>query len=350
MDPLLVSVQLALGALGILGVTAAAPQLGLEHAGRLLLGLGITAVVGLVRPRAILRVSPFAYVLGLALLALVLAIGVSPEGSEARRWLLVGGFSLQPSELMKVVVIAYLTAFFHNHLGDWHIWRPMVVIGVAVGLIVLEPDVSTAAFVFALSLGIMMAAGISAARLAAIMTSAGLVALLMVGSLASQFGYIGQRLTGFADLWGAQEQISSTSYQAYRAQQAVVQAGLLGIGPGRPVRVPEAHTDMVAIAVAQSLGLVGIAGLIALFVVLAGRGMRIAALLTGPGSLLAAGATIYLCGQAALNLLVASGLFPVTGIPLPFVSYGLNSLVSTSIAMGFLHAAHREARREGALA
>ncbi len=124
-------------------------------------------------------------------------------------------------------------------------------------------------------------------------------------------------------------------------------AGFIGIGPGTPVRVPEAETDMIAVAIGQALGLVGIATLIFLYVLIGGRGIRIAAARPGPGSLLAAGATTYICGQAALNLLVASGLFPITGIPLPFVSYGLNSLVSVSLAMGFIHASYRQARAEG---
>ncbi|HEX7023130.1 MAG TPA: FtsW/RodA/SpoVE family cell cycle protein, partial [Trueperaceae bacterium] len=160
----------------------------------------------------------------------------------------------------------------------------------------------------------------------------------------SQYSYIGERIAGFRDLWGEQTHAQTLSYQALQARRTLVRAGLFGIGPGRPVAVPEADTDMVAVSVAHSLGLVGIFALFVAFFVIAGRGIRIASSLSGPASLLAAGATTYICGQAALNLLVASGLLPVTGIPLPFVSFGLNSLLSVSIAMGFIHSAYRSVR------
>lgn len=349
MDRLLLTLQLLLGALGVVGVAAAAPEAAPEHALRIGAALLVTAVVARVPARLVVRASPWIYVTVLALLALVLIIGVSPPGSDSRRWLAIGGFTLQPSELMKVAVIAYLTAFFHNHLGDWQIWRPMLVVGLAAGLIVAEPDVSTAAFLFALAFAIMLAAGTTLTRLLSISTAAALIALVVGGPYLSQFGYLGERIGGFQDLWGAQEELQGSSYQAFRARQALVSAGVLGIGTGRPVAVPEADTDLVAVAVGQSLGLVGMATLVTCFVLLTARGLRIAGARSGPGSLLAAGATAYLGGQAALNLLVAAGLFPITGVPLPFVSYGLNSLMSASVAMGFLHLAYRDARAEGAL-
>jgi cell division protein FtsW len=213
----------------------------------------------------------------------------------------------------------------------------------------MEPDVSTALFLFALAFGIMLAAGTTLTRLVSISTAAALVAVLVAGPYLSQYSYIQGRLQGFGDLWGEQALSDEESYQAVQARRALLRAGVFGIGAGRPVRVPAAETDMVAIAIGQTLGLAGIATLIALFIVIGGRGLCIASARTGPGSLLAAGATTYLCGQASVNLLVASGLFPITGIPLPFVSYGWNSLLSVSIAMGLIHGVYREARAEGTL-
>lgn len=350
MDRLLLIAQLWLGALGVLGVATAAPELGLEHAARVLAALVVTVIIARIPVRHVVRASPWIYVGTLVLLAAVLVVGVSPAGSESRRWLLVGGVTVQPSELMKVAVIAYLAAFFHNHLGDWQIWRPMVVVGLAAGLIVAEPDVSTALFLFALAFAVMLAAGTTLTRLLSISTAAALIALVVGAPYLSQFGYLSERIQGFQDLWGAQEATQTTSYQAYQARQALAAGGIVGIGAGRPLRVPEAETDMVAISIGRTLGLVGIAGLIVLYLVVAARGLRIAAARAGPGALLAAGATAYLCGQAALNLLVASGLFPITGVPLPFVSYGFNSLVSVAIAFGLLHAAHRESVRAEAAA
>lgn len=343
MDRLLLITQVWLGVLGIVGVAAAKPDDAVEHAFRVVFALAVTFIVARLSVTRIIRSSWWVYGAILFLLLLVLFVGVSPAGSDAKRWLLVAGVSIQPSELMKVAVIAYLAGFFHHHLGNWQIWRPMLVVGLATGLILLEPDVSTAGFIFVLAFAIMLAAGTTLTRLVSITIAAALVTLVVGGSFFSQFGYLTERLTGFADLWGAQEAVESTSFQAYRAREALTAGGIIGIGAGRPVRVPEAETDMVAIAIGRSIGLIGIATLVGLYVIVAFRGLRIATLRAGPGALLAAGATAYVTGQAALNLLVASGLLPVTGIPLPFVSYGLNSLVSVAIAFGFLHAAFREA-------
>jgi len=347
-DPLLLTLQLLLSALGVLGVAAAVPEAALEQAGRALLGLVLVLAVARVPSRTVVRLAPAAYFVTVGLLLLVLFAGVAPEGLQARRWLAVGGVTLQPSELMKVVVIAYLAAFFHNHLGDWHIWRPMVVVGIAAGLIVAQPNVSTALFLFALAFAIMVAAGTSLQRLLAIGTAAAVVAVLVGAPYLAQFGYLGDRLVGFRDMLRGEADVLGAGFQADRARAALQAAGVLGIGPGRPVRVPEAHTDMVAVAVGQSLGLVGITVLVVAFVLLVGRTFRIAAAARGPAALLAAGAGLYIGGQASLNLLVAAGLLPVAGVPLPLVSYGLNSMLSVAVALGFVHAAFREARAAGA--
>ena len=348
MDPLLLTLQVLLSALGVLGVAAAAPEAALEQALRALGAIALVAVVARVPSRTVVRLAPLAYFATVAMLVLVLAIGISPEGLQARRWLALGPVTLQPSELMKVVVIAYLAAFFHNHLGDWHIWRPMLVVGVAAGLIVAQPNVSTALLLFALAFAIMVAAGTSLQRLLAIGTAAAVIAVVVGAPYLAQFGYLGDRLLGFRDMLRGEADVLGAGFQADRARAALQAAGVLGIGPGRPVRVPEADTDMVAVAIGQSLGLVGMSVLVIAFVLLVGRTFRIAAATRGPGALLAAGAGLYIGGQASLNLLVAAGLLPVTGVPLPLVSFGLNSMLSVAIALGFVHAAFREARAQGA--
>ncbi len=346
MDRLLLTIQLMLGALGIVGVAARAPGSAWEQVTRVVLALVVTVVASRLSARQIVRLSPYAFVLLLALLAMVLAVGVSPPGSDSKRWLMLGPVSFQPSEFMKVAVIAYLAAFFHNHLGDWHIWRPMAVIGITAALIVVEPDISTAGFIFLLALSVMVAAGATLTRIVAISVSAGIVAALVVSPFLGEYQYWGDRIAGFFDMWGPQEQTASVSYQAAVAERAVQRGGLIGIGAGRPVNVPEADTDFVAVAIHQALGFVGILSLLALYGLLGWHGLNVARRVTGPAALLAAGATTYIVGQAGLNLLVASGMAPVTGIPLPGVSYGLNSMMSVAVAFGFLHLAARQARTE----
>lgn len=346
MDRTVLSAQLLLAAYGIVGVATAAPGSVGEHTVRTLLALLVTVLASRIKAKAIVKISPYAFVTVLLALVAVLAFGISPAGSDSTRWLPVFGIVLQPSEFMKVAVIAYLTAFFYNHLGNWQIWRPMAVIGLAVGLIIAEPDLSTGVFIFALAFAVMVAAGITMTRLVSISFAAALIGVLLGGSYISQFSYMGDRLLGFKDLWGAQELVVDTNYQAIQARTAAQRGGATGIGTGRPVNVPEAETDFVSIAIAQSLGLLGVAGLILTYVVLGLRALAIARVVTGPAALLAAGAAAYICGQAGLNLLVASGFAPVTGIPLPGVSYGFNSQLSVAIAFAFVHIAFRQARAE----
>lgn len=349
MDGLLIAAQLVLGALGVLGVAAATPESWREQLLLVGLGLFIAFVVSRFSPTGITKLSTFAYFSVLLLLVLVLFIGVSPEGSEANRWLpFFFGITIQPSELMKVTVIAYLAAFFYNHLGEWEIWRPMLVIGIAAGLILLEPNVSTTIFIFLLAVTIMVVAGTTVSRLIKVMFPAAIIASVLTAGFLyfGNYTYVFDRLTSFVDARGDQTMADSSSYQAVKAQHTLILAGNFGIGL-LPVRVPEADTDMVSVSVGQVLGLSGILMLVFMYIVIAGRGVRIASAYPGPGSLLAGGATAYICGQAALNLLVASGWLPVTGVVLPFVSQGINNLVSVSIAMGFLHSAYRQAKREG---
>lgn len=354
MDVSLILAQIILGALGVLGIASRGtmpeegmPLLWLSHLLRVLMALAITIIVARISAKRIVKISPIIYITFLFALLLVLFIGSEVNGSK--RWFDFGFFTLQPSEFMKVTVIAYLTGFFYNHLENWEIWRPMLIIGIAVGLIALEPDYSTAGFIFCLALGFMIAAGITLVRFISISLTAALLASLILFMYVDEDSYVWRRIAGFKDTWGAQEKTEGVSHQYLQAREALKQAGFFGVGVGaseRP-RVPESHTDMIAIAIGNTLGFLGIATLLLLYGVIVSRGLKIASLLTGPGSLLAAGATIYISGQASLNLLVASGVFPITGIPLPFVSYGLNSLISVSIAMGFIHGAYREIQVNG---
>jgi cell division protein FtsW len=348
MDSLLIFMQLLLGMLGVLGVATSSPGQWPEQLLNVGLGLLIAFLVSRLSPKGIVKINPIIFgVTVVALIAVLIpSIGMSPDGSESRRWLPLFGRTWQPSEFAKIAVIAYLAAFFHNHVGRWELWRPTLVIGVVAALIMLEPNISTTLFIFTLAFTIMLAAGTTITRLASITFSAALVATLFAGVYLSLSGlsYPQQRLQAFLNPSDHEETLG---YQASQAQKVLLRAGFAGIGPGRPVPVPEAHTDMVAVAIAQALGLTGIASLIIAYLVIAWRGIRIASLHHGPGSLLAAGAATYICGQAALNLLVASGMLPVTGVVLPFVSHGFNNLVSVSIAMGFMHSAYRSFRKEG---
>lgn len=346
MDPYLIATQLTLGTLGILGVATATPENWFDHALRVAFALCLTALASKVPPQRILKVSTPIFLFALGMLVLVLFFGVSPEGSEANRWLDLKVFVVQPSEIMKIAVIAYLATFFYNHAGRVKAWKPMLMVGLTVALIAVEPNVSTALFIFLLSLSIMVAAGTPLGELIRLNGMALLVALIIGVPYLSQYSYLEQRISAYLAHDTTAELSQNEGYQAAQAQRYLEEGGVTGLSTGDALYLPARETDMIAVTIGHALGLIGTLTLVGLYLIVALRGVKIASNLTGPGGLLAIGATTYICGQAALNLLVASGLFPITGVPLPFVSYGFNSLLSIALAFGFLHSAHRELRSQ----
>ncbi len=219
MDPVLLTIQLLLGALGILGVATGDPAVLTEHAGRFLGALLLTVLVSFIRPRTVVKLSPAIYVSLLLMLVLVLFIGVSPEGSQSNRWLLIGGFTFQPSELMKVAVIAYLAAFFHNHFDRTPIWKPTAVIGLACGLIILQPDLGTSVFVFLLALGIMFIGPVPAQKVFAVGGLTVVVGVMFGSLFLSDFTYFADRIDSFFDLHGDQSLAQDVSFQAVQARR-----------------------------------------------------------------------------------------------------------------------------------
>lgn len=348
MDPIIFAVQLALTAFGILGVATADPGALTDQAIRGGLSLLLSAGVGQLSPRGIMRLSTPFFLAMVAMLVAVLLFGITSEGSDSTRWLLIPGigFTFQPSELMKVAVIAYMASFFQNHLGDWRIGRPVIVIGVAAGLVIAQPNISTGVFIALLTFGIMIAAKTRVDHLLAI-TFMGFVGALIVGSaIYTNFQYAANRVLGFLALWRDTSLADTLNYQSLAARRAFAQGGFFGIGGGHSVNVPEVHTDFIAAAIGQATGLIGMLTIILLFFIILFRGMTIGGAVTGPASLLAAGATLYITAQAALNLIVALGMGPVTGAALPLVSYGMNSQISIGIAFGFIHIAAKELKRQ----
>ncbi len=342
MDLLLILAQLTLGMLGVLGVTSRDPGLIGEQLTYILIAFFITAFISYIPPKRLVWLSTPAYFFSLALLILVLFIGVSTPGQHAQRWIPIGSFTLQPSELMKVAVITYLASFLHKHIGNWTLWKPMVVIGLASGLILLETDVSTALFIFVLAVAILMVANTNFFRLFAIAASAAIIAVALVFVVLKDDSHVSKRF----DVFLHQSSDSDLGYQPRMAKRAIKNSGITGLGPGIPIFVPASETDMISVSIWQSLGITGILSLIAMYVMIYIRGFQIASFNNGPGSLLAAGAVIYVVGQAVLNLLVSAGRLPITGVVLPFVSHGVNNLLSVAVAMGFIHSNFRNSRKK----
>jgi cell division protein FtsW len=282
------------------------------------------------------RTTPAILALSLVLLVAVLGVGSTVNG--ASRWIGSGFLQIQPSELAKVALILYgadMLARKPKRARTIEGMMPyLLVVAFACLLIVIEPDLGTT-MVVAFSVGAtMIAAGARPRDLALIALGLGLIVLL----LTVVEPYRMARLTGFlhpgADASGA-------GFQAAQAKIALGSGGIFGVGIGNGVQkafyLPEAHTDMISAVIGEELGMVGIVGVVGLFSMLGYAGLRIAQQAKDNyGKLLVAGLTSLILIQATINLFAVMGLAPLTGVPLPFVSYGNSSLLATLFAVGLI--------------
>ncbi len=270
------------------------------------------------------------------LLLAVLAIGTSVNG--ASRWIGSGFLQIQPSEIAKMALVLYgadMLARKPKRARSIEGFMPfLVVVGLACALIMLEPDMGTT-MVVAFAVGAtLIAAGARPRDLGLIALAIGAAALLMT----IVEPYRMARLTGFlnpsADTAGA-------GFQAAQAKIALGSGGLFGVGIGNGVQkafyLPEAHTDMISAVIGEELGLVGIVGVVGLFAMLGYAGLKVAQKAKDTyGRLLVAGLTSLILVQATINLFAVMGLAPLTGVPLPLVSYGNSSLMTTLFAVGLI--------------
>jgi len=298
-----------------------------------LLIMHLTARNGL---QLVRRLTPAILGVSLFLLLAVLLAGTNVNGSS--RWIGSGFLQIQPSELAKVALILYaadLLARKPKRVRSIEGLMPfLLVVGGASLLIVAEPDLGTTMVVtFAVAL-MLVAAGARIRDLALIGAVLAFFALLMTVIEPYRMA----RLTGFlnpgADAAGA-------GFQAAQAKIALGSGGLFGVGIGNGVQkafyLPEAHTDMISAVIGEELGLVGILGVVGLFSLFGYAGLQVAKKAKDNyGKLLVAGLTSLVLVQATINLFAVMGLAPLTGVPLPFVSYGNSSLMATLFAVGLI--------------
>ena len=348
-DLVLVVVVLALTLLGIAMVYSAS---GIKAADalddpRYFLGWqSLWAALGLVGMLAATRFDYHRYrvlslpllVVAIALLAAVLVPGIGTNVNGASRWLRAGSVGLQPGEFAKLALILYLAAWLGARRD--RITSPGVMVGVLVvtaiftGLIFLEPDLGTAIVIGMIALVMYFAAGARLRVFAALGSLA--VVLALAAGLSSAYRL--QRITTFLDPWSDPR---AAGYQAIQSLYGLALGGLFGegLGAGREKfgYLPYPYTDSIFAILGDELGLAGTLAVIALFLVLGYRGVRIA--LRAPdamGSLIATGITTWLVLQAWVNMAVVASLLPMTGITLPFISYGGSSLCVGLIAVGIL--------------
>jgi len=281
-------------------------------------------------------IAPPFLLVALGLCTAVLVLGPAING--ARRWFVFGPASFQPSELAKLALCLFASVYLARRraprtLGE--LVKPLgLLTGIFCALIVVEPDLGTTITLCGMMLAILLVAGVPT-RLLVTAT----LAATAVGTLAIWFEpYRRARFFSFLHPWSDAE---GSGFQIVQATIGIGSGGFTGAGLGQGVGkisyLPEAHTDMIFAVIGEELGLIGSTFVIVAFAALALVGFRIA--LRCPdrfGKLLATGITALVCGQAAINLAATLGIAPLTGIPLPFVSYGGSSLVVLLAAVGVL--------------
>jgi cell division protein FtsW len=275
----------------------------------------------------------------LALLALVLLPGFGRGTLGAKRWFSAGPIQFQPSEVTKLALILYVARFLADHPKRLRsLKQTMGPIGLVAGpaclLILIEPDLGTT-LVVVLTLGTMLvAAGVSGRHLGILLAiGAGLVVLLVLAQ-----PYQLARLTSFLHPGSAH---TSEGYQAFQGQIALGSGGLFGVGLGKSVQklyyLPEAQTDFILAVVGEELGVLGIICVVSLYGMIAYAGLRTARrAATRYAKLLATGLTSLILCQGLLNIFVVLGLAPLTGVPLPFISYAPTNLCVMLAAVGVL--------------
>jgi cell division protein FtsW len=275
----------------------------------------------------------------LLLLVLIPGFGVTVLG--ARRWFAVGPIQFQPSEIMKLALVLYVARYLADHPKRMRSFRQAVApillaAGPALLLIVVEPDLGTALVVAFSVAALMIAAGMPMRYLARLGAVAAVGVLLMV----MVQPYQQARLTSFLHPWSATTE-AGAGYQAVQGQIALGSGGLLGVGLGKSVQkiyyLPEAQNDFILAVIGEELGVLGIGGVIALYGMIGYAGLRTARRAVGRyPKLLASGLTSLILCQGILNIFVVLGLAPLTGVPLPFISYAPTNLCVMLASVGVL--------------
>lgn len=273
------------------------------------------------------------------LLIIVLIPGIGVVRGGARSWLGISSFGIQPSEFMKLAMILFLAKWLSEKqqtitLFTKGLLPPLGLVGLAFGLIMLQPDLGSGAVMVGAALILIFAAGARIGHLA-LLGSSGLLGLI---ALVIAEPYRMKRITGFLDPWADP---LGTGYQIIQSLYAIGPGGLVGLGLGMSRQkfsyLPEPQTDFIFSIISEELGFIGGAALIILFMILVWRGIRTA--ISAPdtfGSLLAVGITGIVGVQVLINIGVVIGAMPVTGITLPLISYGGSSLTLLLTALGIL--------------
>jgi cell division protein FtsW len=271
------------------------------------------------------------------LLTLVLIPGVGKSVKGSVRWLSVGGVSFQPSEFIKVFVVIYLVKIFSQEKRENYVARlliPVIITAVIFVLILVQPDFGTAVELLIVMVFILFVSGFPLLYILGLFV----VSIPMFYLLIYQVEYRRERILAYLNPW---EDRYGIGYHILQSFIAFKKGGFFGVGLGngtqKIARLPEPHTDFIFAVIAEEVGIIGTLFIIILFFIIFWRGIVISSGAPDQfGKLLAIGLSMLIIVQAYMNIAVASGSLPTTGITLPFISYGGSSLVSSMAVAGIL--------------
>jgi rod shape determining protein RodA len=323
----------------------------------IVVGVLLAAAVTAINPDAYRRWAKALYGLGIVLLVMVLLVGASIRGSK--RWIELGSFRLQPSELGKILLILFLAAFVANRVRSekpWRtVWGAVGLAAVPMLLVFKEPDFGSTLIYGAALFAVLLFSGIPWKHLAALLVATALVALsvlwfLPAAGVAVLDQYQKDRLIGFVH---PDVDPSGTTYNVNQSITAVGSGGIDGRGVAGASQtnmnyLPEHNTDFIFSSLAEQRGFLGAAILLLLYALIAWRGIKIVALAPSLYACAVAGAIVFaFLAQIFINVGMTIGIAPVTGIPLPFVSFGGSSMITTLLMIGILEAIHVRGRLAG---
>ncbi len=330
-----------------------------RHLVNTVIGAVLVIAAARVDLRQLRLIGPVLYGLSVIGLLLVFVVGSTINGAHA--WIVIGGgFEIEPAEFMKLGLIAGMSVMFAQRVAGRRVdARPtasdvliaLILVLIPLALIMLQPDLGSALVLCAAAFGVLVAAGVRARWTIGLIVACvlGIIVAVKIGMLAS---YQLDRFRSFTDP-GRDPQ--GAAYNVTQAHIAIANGHLFGTGlfhgpQTNGAFVPEQQTDFVFSVAGEELGFAGSAAIIGLFGVLCWRGLRIAARSRGAGRLIACGIVSWFAVQTFQNIGMNLGLTPVTGLPLPFVSYGGSSMFAQCLAIGLLLAVDLHRRAEGSYA
>lgn len=289
-------------------------------------------------------ISPLLLVASYVLLALVLVPGIGHEVNGSSRWINLGFYNLQPSEMAKLFMVFYFAAYLERRreevIGSWTgFLKPMALLAAAIVLLHFEPDHGAMVIMIGTSFSMIFLAGARLHRFALVLA----LCLGAVAALAIMKPYVLDRFESFMNPW-AEEYVYGEGYQLTQALIAFGRGGWFGEGLGNSIQklyfLPEAHTDFVLAIVAEEFGLIGVSVVIGLFVALIAQAFMIGKRVEARGDLFPAyvayGIAMLFACQTLINVGVNIGLLPTKGLTLPFLSYGGNSLLVSCFMVAIL--------------